>query len=151
MKQIILTNAALEKLKIELSELKEKRKELAERIERAREFGDLSENFEYHEAKDAQGMNEARINELNTITKTAIIQEKTCEGGAIEMGSEIIVEVNNLSHKFTIVSFNEADPSKGKISNESPIGSALIGHCENDEVIVQTPGGSVKYKIISVK
>lgn len=151
MKQTILTPSALEKLKKELQERKNNRKAMSERIERAKDFGDLSENFEYHEAKDAQGMNEGRIIELESLIKSAIIQEKTSEGGAIEMNSEVTVSVNGNEMNFTIVSFNEADPSNGLISNESPIGAALMGHKKGDEVAVEMPNGTVvTYQIINV-
>lgn len=149
MKKTILTQQALDKLKKELEELKGKRKELTERIEKALEFGDLSENFEYHEAKDSQGLNESRIIELENLVKTAEVAENH-SSDIINLGSNVEVEVNGQKKNFEIVSFNESNPAEGKISNESPIGQALIGHSKGDEVEVEIPSGNVFFKILEI-
>ena len=150
MKQLVISQEALEKLKKDLEEHTSKRRELAERIERAKEMGDLSENFEYHEAKDAQGLNEAKIRELQHAIKTAIIADTSEKTGNVILGSKVEVKTSNKKQTFTIVSFNEADPSNGKISNESPIGEALLGHNEGDTVEVETPAGIMAFTIISI-
>lgn len=150
MEPVIVSKEALDKLKSDLEILKSKRREMSERIERAKEMGDLSENFEYHEAKDAQGMNEAKIRDLETKIKSAIVQDSTNNTGNVVLGSVVDVEFNAVKKQFTIVSFNEADPGSGKISNESPIGKALLGHNEGDSVQVETPTGTTEFKIIKI-
>jgi transcription elongation factor GreA len=146
----IITQDALDKMQAELEALKAKRGEITARIEAALAHGDLSENFEYHEAKDTQGMNESRIKELEHMIKNAQVVEKTTTGN-VGLGSEVVVEVMGNEMTFEIVSFNQADPANGKISNESPIGVALLGHKAGDAVMVETPSGSqVEYKIVSV-
>lgn len=133
-----------------------KRKEIADRIERAKELGDLSENAEYHEAKDAQAFNEGRIIELSTLLKNLTVVESDGQGngnGKIAMGSKICVQnmKNSEEKNFCIVSFNEASPADGKISNESPLGTAFIGRKKGDEVTVNTPKGEMKYKILKIE
>ncbi len=151
----IISREGHDKLSRELEHLiKIKRREIAERIERAKELGDLSENAEYHEAKDAQAFNEGRINELETKLKNVIIvEENGSAGGKIGMGSEITVlnKQTGEEKNFKIVSFNEADPINGKISNESPLGTAFLDKKKGDEVMAQTPKGETKYKILKVK
>lgn len=151
MEDIILTKDALEKLKEERNSLIAKRKDITARIEVALAHGDLSENFEYHEAKEAQGMNESRISELEYMIKHAQIVEKSSTG-KVGMGSLVVIEVMGKQMNFEIVSFNQADPSAGKISNESPIGQALLGYGAGDEVQVTMPNGKhMTYTIISVE
>lgn len=133
-----------------------KRKEIAERIERAKELGDLSENAEYHEAKDAQSFNEGRLIELSTLLKNLTVVESNGHGegaGKVAMGSKVCVQNTKSKEEknFCVVSFNEADPAEGKISNESPLGTALIGKKKGDEVTVNTPRGEIKYKILKVE
>jgi len=133
-----------------------RRKEIADRIERAKELGDLSENAEYHEAKDAQAFNEGKIIELFTLLKNLTVVESDGHGngnGKVAMGSKIFVQNSKTGEEknFSIVSFNEAAPSDGRISNESPLGTAFIGHKEGDEVTVETPKGEMKYKILKVE
>lgn len=144
-----LTPEGLEKLEQELEGLKEKRKEITDRISEAIKLGDLSENAEYHEAKDAQGLNETRISEIEQILKNAVlINEADAHGQSITIGSKIVIEDNQGNEKeYTIVGSNEADPLKGLISNESPIGEAFMGKQEGDTADVETPSGAVKYKI----
>jgi transcription elongation factor GreA len=151
MDEIIMTQSALDKLQAELDERIGRREEVAARIERAREFGDLKENGEYHEAREAQGFNEGRIAEIEHIMKNAIVREKS-DNGLVQLGSTIDVEVNGRSMTFEIVSFNESDPANGKISNQSPIGAALMHQKAGSEVEVETPSGAkVLYKIVEVR
>ncbi|HNV12600.1 MAG TPA: transcription elongation factor GreA [bacterium] len=153
MENQIITQEGYNKLKEELDLLSTtRRKEIAERIERAKELGDLSENAEYSEAKDAQALNEGRILELTNILKNVTVVESIkSSGGKIDMGSHIKVSCDKKEKEFIIVSFNEADPLNGKISNESPIGMAFLGKKKGDEVVVETPRGEFKYKILDVK
>ncbi len=142
----------LERLKQELHELKTvKRREAAGRIEVAKALGDLSENAEYHEAKDALALLENRIFEIETIVKDAqVIEDQTAKKGVVHVGSTVIVEVRNQTKTFTIVGSNEADPASGKISNESPIGLSLLGAKVGEVVDVTTPAGTIEYRIIQV-
>jgi len=144
--------AGLERLKQELQELKTvKRRELADRIEAAKALGDFSENAEYHEAKDALGFVEGRIHEIQDILKNvAVIEEETGAVGIIRIGSTVIIEVNGKEKTYSIVGSNEANPLQGLISNESPIGSALLGKKENDTAEVEAPAGRIIYKIKKV-
>lgn len=149
----IITREGYNKLKEELDLLSTvRRKEIAERIERAKELGDLSENAEYSEAKDAQALNEGRILELSAILKNVTVVDSVVDGkGKIDMGSKVKVLVSGKEKEYELVSFNEADPLSGKISNESPLGMAFLGKKKGDEVIAETPRGEVKYKIIDFK
>jgi transcription elongation factor GreA len=149
----IMTQEGYNKLKEELDYLSNvRRKEIAERIERAKELGDLSENAEYSEAKDAQALNEGRVLELAGILKNVTVVESITNGkGGVDMGSHVKVAVNGSEKEYMIVSFNEADPLNGKISNESPLGMAFLGKKKGDEVVVETPKGKFNYKILEVK
>jgi transcription elongation factor GreA len=151
----IISQEGYDKLKEECDFLVNiKRREIADRIERAKELGDLSENAEYHEAKDAQSFNEGRIAELDTLLKNlTVVDSDGGENGKISMGSKITVHniKTNEEKNITIVSFNEAAPAEGKISNESPLGTALIGKKKGQEVSFNTPKGEMKYKIMKVE
>lgn len=150
----IITQEGYNKLSSELEHLtKVKRREIANRIEKAKELGDLSENAEYHEAKDSQAFNEGRVAEIGNILKNVtIVEENKGSGGKIGMGSEIEAQNKQTGETktFKMVSFNEADPIDGKISNESPLGTAFLDKKKGDEVIVETPKGEIKYKILKV-
>ena len=148
----IITQEAFDKLKNELEHLtKTKRREIADRIQKAKDLGDLSENAEYTEAKDAQAFNEGRILELQSLLKDVTVSFGG-DGDKINLGSLIRVKINgDKENEYTIVSFNEADPVTGKISNESPIGSALLNKKKGDVVVIVTPKGEMEYKIISIK
>ncbi len=152
MNEQIITREGYNKLKEELDYLSTvRRKEIAERIERAKELGDLSENAEYSEAKDAQALNEGRILELGAILKNVTVVDSVVDKkGKIDMGSKVKVSVEGKEREYIIVSFNEADPLGGKISNESPLGMAFLGKKKGDEVLVETPRGEFKYKILDV-
>lgn len=146
----IITKESFEKLKDELNILEtEKRRKIADRIQRAKEMGDLSENAEYSEAKDAQAFNEGRITELRNIIKNAEVVE-TSKSGKVSLGSNVKVKFSGKEREYTIVSFNEADPLNNKISNESPIGSALLNKKKGDRVVVQLPKGDTEYEILNV-
>ncbi|MBD3247986.1 transcription elongation factor GreA [Candidatus Falkowbacteria bacterium] len=149
----IISQEGYDKLKEELEFLNTvKRREIAERIERAKELGDLSENAEYQEAKEAQAFNEGRVIELQNMLKNVTVVEDGNGGGKVSMGSKIKVlnKDTKKEREFTIVSFNQADPADGKISNESPLGTAFLDKKKGDEVIAQTPRGEMVYKILKV-
>jgi transcription elongation factor GreA len=151
-----VTREGLKKLKEELDYLENtKRKENAARLKEAISFGDLSENSEYEDAKNEQALTEGRIAELAAMVKTAkIITEKKSKSAVVKIGST--VKIQNLTDKdkpetFTIVGSTEADPSEAKISNESPIGMAILDCKSGEEVIVKAPAGELKYKILEIK
>ncbi len=146
-----VTPEGLEKIKAELDILKNKtRRELANRIEYAKGLGDLSENAEYHEAKDALGMAEGRIRELEEMMKNISVIESLASD-IIHIGSTFDAETNGKKRTLKIVGSNEADPVEGLISNESPLGKAFLGHAKNDVVEVQTPGGNLQYTVIDIR
>jgi len=147
-----ITQEGLNKLKKELDELKKvKRKEIAERIQEAKELGDLSENAEYVEAKNEQAFVEGRILEIESILKQAtIIKQKSKSSNKVEIGSKIKIEDNGQAKEYSIVGSNEADPSIGKISNESPLGQAFMGKKVGDIIDINVPQGSKKFKIIAI-
>lgn len=151
MKDILLTKEALEKIKNELRQLKEKRQKTIERLKVAKDFGDLSENAEYHDARDEQSFTEGKIQELETILKNAKIVEKGNGNNVIGLGS--IVETKNQEGKtiFEIVSINESDPKTNRVSDQSPIGRALLGKKIGEKAIVESPAGKKIYQIISIK
>jgi len=142
----------LEKLKEEYTfRTGQQRVDIAARIKEAKEQGDLSENAEYAEAKESQSLNEGRIEELKTILDNAVIIAKPAAGGAVSVGSHIRVQNGGEAREFMIVGASEADPANGKISNESPLGSAFLGRKKGEKIKVTTPKGSVEYKVIEVK
>ena len=151
--QQIITPEGYNKLKDELEFLSTtRRREIADRIEKAKELGDLSENTEYTEAKDAQALNEGRVAELTgTVKNVLVVDKKQKIDNKVAMGSTVIVKCDGKEKEYTIVSFNEASPADGKISNESPIGLAFLNRGKGEEVVVETPRGEVKYKIIDIK
>ncbi|HHV56749.1 MAG TPA: transcription elongation factor GreA [Firmicutes bacterium] len=155
-KEVILTRAGLEKLEQELEDLKtHRRHEVAERIKQAREFGDISENSEYEDAKREQAFIEGRILELqNMLQKVRVIDE--AEGdGRVQVGSTVtIVDLDAPQPEeieYTIVGSAEANPRQRKISNESPVGKALLGQSVGSEVEIQAPIGLLHYKIVAVQ
>jgi transcription elongation factor GreA len=154
-RDVILTQEGLEKLKEELDLLSnERRREVAERIKEAREFGDISENAEYDEAKNEQAMLEQRIAQLEERIRAArVIDAKDVSTDVVDVGSVVHVkdEKSGKSTKYTIVGSAEADPAAGKLSNESPVGRALLGHKRNDVVSVPVPKGPArKLKITKI-
>lgn len=131
--------------------IKNIRKEIAKKISDAKELGDLSENFEYHDAKEQQGTNEIRILEIEKMIKDSIVIEETTGNNEISLGVTFIAELNGNKKTYTIVGYNESSPMEGKISNESPIGRAFMGKTVNDIVTVEIPSGKASYKILEIK
>jgi len=155
--QILITKEGLKQLKEELAILKTvKRKEVAERLREAISYGDLSENAEYEEAKNEQAFVEGRILELEKKVRNAkIISEKHIKGKGqvVEIGSEVTVQERGTRREpetYTIVGSTEANPLEYKISNESPIGKALLGKSKGDMVEVDAPGGTFKYEVVRI-
>ena len=153
-KKVLLTNEGLQRLQDELDNLKNvRRKENTEALKVAKSFGDLSENSEYDEAKNEQAEIEARIAEIEGMLKNVeIIDEDGIGTDVVSAGTK--VNVKDLEDgevaEYLIVGSTEADPMKGKISDESPLGSALLGHKEGEVVIVEAPMGKIEYEIISI-
>ena len=154
--EILITKEGLKKLKEEYEELKTvKRAEIAERLKEAISYGDLSENAEYEEAKNEQAFIEGRILDLEKKIKNAKIITEKHDGRSklVEIGSQVTVTekgARNEPETYMIVGSTEADPIGHKISNESPIGKALLGHMRGDTVDVQAPGGKYKYEILKI-
>ena len=147
-----LSPEKLEEIKKELAELKTaKRMEIAERLKRAKEFGDLSENAEYIEAREEQERVESRIYELEDVVKNVVIIKKRKSRGVIEIGSAIELKKNGESCRFVIVGSKEAKPEKGLISNESLLGTMLIGKKVGDEFTLKTRSGESRYKIVKIE
>ncbi|MBI2635619.1 MAG: transcription elongation factor GreA [Parcubacteria group bacterium] len=151
--QTYLSLEGIETLKKELQELKtKKRQEIAKRLQEAKDLGDLSENAEYFEAKEAQSLNESRIGELEELLKNAVIIEEPSEENTVNIGSTIEVKsTTNGIERFSIVGSAEARPQEGKISNESPLGRSFLNRKIGEEVEVKSPGGTTKYKIIKIE
>lgn len=148
----IYTQEGIEKLQSELEERKgEIRQTIAQAIKEAKEQGDLSENAEYSDAKSRQNDNESRILELEALLKDAEVAKKHRASDTITMGSTIEVKVSGKDVTFYIVGSNEADPSTGKISNESPLGREFMGKKPGEKVELVAPAGKIKYDIVSVK
>ena len=151
---MILTQEGLEKLEQELEELKSvKRKEIAEKIKVALSFGDLSENAEYDEAKNEQAEVESRINTIINMLKYArVIDESEITNDAVGLGVTVVIrEVGEDDEEtYTIVTTTEADPDNNKISQDSPVGKALIGHSAGETVTVESPAGKIDFEILSI-
>lgn len=154
-KKKILTYAGLKALEDELENLKVvKRKEVAAKIKEAREQGDLSENAEYDAAKDEQRDIEARIDELEQILKNAeVVVEDEVDSDKINIGCTVAVYDEEFDEEieFKIVGSTEANSLQGKISNESPVGKALLGREVDDEVVVETQAGDITYKVLKIE
>lgn len=148
-----LTPDGLIKLKQELAELKLKLQTIADCIDQAKELGDLSENAEYHEAKEDYAFTKGKIMEIeNALSHAMVIEKETNSASKIAVGSTIKIKgTNNKEAEYTIVGSNEANPLKGRISNESPLAQAFLGHEKGDKVEVKTPTGLVIYTIKEVK
>lgn len=154
-KEILLTQEGYDNLEKELEYLKtEERAAIAERIRVALGFGDLSENSEYDEAKNAQAANETKIADLeNKIRHARIIDESEIDTKTVQIGNTVKIKDLEFDEdlEYTIVGSTEVDLANGKISNESPIGAALLGAKKNEIVEANTPGGIAKFKILSIK
>ena len=153
-KQVLLTDEGLRKLEDEVDFLKTvRRKEIAEKIKVALSFGDLSENSEYDEAKNEQAMVESRIVTIEAMLKNVkLIDENEINTEIIHVGSR--AKVKNLSSDrestYKIVGSNEANPLEGRISDESPVGKALLGKKPGDKITVETPGGTIVYEVLEI-
>ncbi len=150
---IYITQEGAEKLRGELVELKgTKRTELAKRLKHAISQGDLSENADYIAAKEEQAFLEGKIQELETILRNAEIINGPSSNDIVEIGSRVVVaEGNEPPEEFVLVGIKEADPKNGKISNESPIGKALLGGRVGETIVADTPSGQMEFTIIEIK
>jgi transcription elongation factor GreA len=149
--QTFITPEGLAKLKEELNHLKTvKRQEVAKRIQEAKELGDLSENAEYSDAKTEQAFTEGRIQEIEAVIRDAKIIEKDTSSSVVQIGSRILVKEDGDEKEFNIVGSNEADPIKGFISNESPMGKAFLGRKIGDKVSIEVPKGIVNFEIVEI-
>ncbi|OGY48152.1 MAG: transcription elongation factor GreA [Candidatus Buchananbacteria bacterium RIFCSPHIGHO2_01_FULL_47_11b] len=147
-----LTNEGLTKLKKELEFLKnEKMPEIVERIARAKELGDLSENAEYQDAKDEQGFSAGRIVELESLIRNAVIIEESGNKDFVTIGSTIEVRCGSDEFTYTITGSNEANPAAGLISNESPLGRAFLGRKVGEKVKVMIPRGDMDCEILNIQ
>jgi transcription elongation factor GreA len=154
-KEVVLTQEGLQKLEQEYETLKTvRRREVADRIKQAIEFGDISENSEYEDAKNEQAFIEGRILTLEKMLRNAKVIENIEEGlNQVHLGSTVIIKDMEYDDQleYTIVGSAEANPMKNRISHESPVGQAVIGHKKGDVFEVQVPAGTIKYKIMSIK
>ena len=147
-----LSQEGLEKLKQELYELKtKKRQEIAARLEHAKSLGDLSENAEYQETKEEQEMMEQRIAELEERVREAVVMQKPVKTDSVRVGSTVVVSSSRGDETYTILGSEEADPGRGKISNESPLGKAFLGKKVGDKVEVHAPAGAMIYTIVEIR
>jgi transcription elongation factor GreA len=151
--QIYLTVDGAEKVKAELAELKGPgRTELAQRLRSAIQMGDLSENADYHKAKEDQAFLEGRILELEAILRNSVIIETIQNNGVVAIGSHVTIQEDGLEPEtYHLVGPAEADPRKGKISHESPIGLAIMDKKVGDVAEAETPGGRIKFRILKIE
>ena len=145
-----ITESGQRELERELEELKSRRGEIADKIAAARDFGDLSENAEYDAAREAQGLLETRITEIETILQNASII-RAGSSSTVVLGSTVELEANGKTVVYTVVGPVEADPLEGKVSNESPIGQALMGRAVGDTVTISTPKGELAYTVVALR
>lgn len=153
MKRTLLTETALLKLEKEYDELIQKRHQISEEIKRAREFGDLSENAEYHAAREAQSHNETEILKIKEILETYELVEESLDKDIISINSKakiLYIDADD-TEWIEIVTKVESDPLENKISNESPIGASLLGHRAGDEVVADTPNGKIAIRILEIE
>lgn len=151
-KDFYLTQEGITKLREELEDLvSTQRAKIAARLKEAKEYGDLSENAQWDDAKDQQAFVEGRISEIETILKHAVMIEPAKTKGIVGLGSIVHVELEDGVQRYTIVGSTEANPEEGRISNESPIGQALIGKKPGEQVEVAVPSGSMTYKITKIE
>ncbi len=148
-----LTAEGLSRLKTELAELKgPRRTELAARLRSAIQMGDLSENADYHKAKEDQGFLEGRIQELEYLVRNAVVIEKNAPSDKVNIGSHVTIQEEDFPPEtYHMVGPKEADPRNGRISHESPIGRALMDRRVGELVAVETPGGKVEFKIVKIE
>jgi len=154
-KEVILTPEGYERLKQEIDYLRgDKRREVADRIRVAREFGDIAENAEYDDAKNEQAMLEHRIAQLEErVLNARVIDKKEISKDVVSIGSRVKLKdmETNKSVEYRIVGSAEANPAENKLSNESPVGKAIIGHKKGETVEVTAPRGTLKFKILDIK
>jgi transcription elongation factor GreA len=153
MSENYISKEGLEKIKLELEQLKNvERPEVIDRIARARDLGDLSENAEYHEAREKQSFIEGRIQELEYLIKNAVIIKASKKKDIVSLGSTVHATCDNgMKVKYTIVGHSEANPTEGRISNESPLGKAFIGKGIGHEFELNVPAGKLKCKIDNIE
>ncbi len=155
--QELVTPQGLEKLQQELSYLTEvRRKEIADRIRQAREFGDISENSEYDDAKTEQGLLERRIGEIQRRIRNAkVVDPSNADADAVDLGTSVTLRVvggkKGNDRTFQIVGANESDPTNGKLSHASPVGRAVLKRKVGEKVTVSTPRGATEYEIVNVE
>ncbi|WP_031517140.1 transcription elongation factor GreA [Desulfofalx alkaliphila] len=153
-KETIVTSEGLKQLEKELEVLKSvKRREVAQRIKQAIEFGDISENSEYEDAKNEQAFIEGRIITLEKMLRNArVIENGNLDKNTVALGSTVLIKDLELGDeiKYTIVGSVEADPDSNKISNESPVGKAILGQKKGEVVVVEVPAGKLEYKIVDI-
>jgi transcription elongation factor GreA len=149
---VLLTQDGLRQLEAELDVLvRVRRGEIAERIRQARDFGDIAENAEYAEAKNEQSLVEGRIQTLEAMLRNAVvIEDEPRETGVVGVGAEVRVSSDEGEERYAIVGAAEADPLRGRISNESPLGRALLGHRAGDVVEWSSPSGTSRVRILFV-
>ncbi len=150
-KPAYLSREGLQKLREELDELVNlRRAEVAGRIHDAKEHGDVTENAEYEDAKNEQAFVEGRIQTLSALIKNAVLIDEHTSKTHVQIGSTVEIESGDGREKYTIVGSAEASPTEGKISNESPVGRALLGHKKGEKITVSVPSGDSVYKIVSI-
>ncbi|MCI0343860.1 MAG: transcription elongation factor GreA [Chloroflexi bacterium] len=150
-KPTYISKEGLDRLRAELEEIVTlRRPEIAQRIHDAKEHGDLTENAEYEDAKNEQAFVEGRIAQLESMIKNASIIDETHSNDHVEIGSTVKVKGPDGSESFTIVGSAEAKPTEGRISNESPVGRALLGRKKGESVTVSVPAGDFSYKIVAI-
>jgi len=150
-KPTYLSKEGLAKLRVELDEMVNvRRAEVAARIHEAKQHGDITENAEYEDAKNEQAFVEGRIQSISALIKNAVVIAETHSTTHVQIGSTVQVKSEDGKETFTIVGSAEADPGAGKISNESPVGRALLGHKKGDTVVVTVPAGDWTYKILGI-
>ena len=150
-KPAYISRDGLEKLRAELDELVNvRRAEIATRISEAKEHGDITENAEYEDAKNEQAFIEGRIQALSALIKNAVLIDETTSKTHVQIGSTVELEGDDGKESYTIVGSAEASPGQGFISNESPVGRALLGKKKGDKVTISVPAGDMHYKVVSI-
>jgi transcription elongation factor GreA len=150
-KPAYLSKEGLEQIRQELDQLVNvRRSEIAARIHEAKEHGDITENAEYEDAKNEQAFVEGRIQALSALVKNAVVIEENHSTTHVQIGSTVTIQSKDGKESFTIVGSAEAAPADGRISNESPVGRALLGRKKGEEITVSVPAGDAKYKILSI-
>lgn len=144
-----ITDDGKRELETELEQLKGRRSDIADKIAEARDYGDLSENAEYDAAREEQGLVESRIAEIEDVLLNAELI-KSSRGSKVALGSKVELKTGNKTVAYSVVGSVEADPLEGKVSNESPIGEALMGKKVGDHVTITTPKGAINYEVVKV-